>query len=412
MPLRLLLILLVLLLPCYSMADDRSIKRKPVTTEGRTALVIGNASYIDAPLANPVHDAEDMAVALKKSGFKVDLHLNSNQRQMESAIQDLGDRLRQGGVGLFYFAGHGIQVKGVNYLIPVNANIKTEADVRYEAVNAGRALSQMQEAGNRLNMVFLDACRNNPYARSFRSADSGLAAMDAPSGSLVSFATAPGNVAADGTGRNGIYTKHLLRQMKVKDLELGRMMKQVRRGVQTDTGKQQMPFELSSLFCVFYFIVGSDADAKATAATTVVASVDNGADAMWLAVENTNEPEELRLFLAEYPDSRHRGVAKLRLSRLERKEVEPEPETGRLFVTAIPDDARIRILNIKPRYRRGMQLATGSYHIEIVKTGYTASRQWIELDAGEEVKLDVVLDEIVLVKSAVVTARLRIQKLG
>ncbi len=305
MLLRLLLILLVLLLPCYSMADGRSIKRKPITTEGRTALVIGNATYADAPLANPVHDAEDMAAALKKSGFKVDLYLNSNQRQMERAIQDLGDRLRQGGVGLFYFAGHGIQVRGINYLIPVNANIKTEADVRYEAVDAGRALSQMQEAGNRLNMVFLDACRNNPYARSFRSADTGLAAMDAPSGSLVSFATAPGNVAADGKGRNGIYTKHLLRQMKVKDLELGRMMKHVRRGVQADTGKQQMPFELSSLIGDFYFSGGSDADDTTTAATAIVASVDSGADAMWLAVQNTNEPEELRLFRAEYPDSQH-----------------------------------------------------------------------------------------------------------
>ena len=410
MLLRPFLILLALLLPCTTLADDRAIKRKPAATEGRTALVIGNAAYDDAPLANPVHDAEDMAAALKKSGFKVDLQLNSSQRQMERAIQKLGNRLRNGGVGLFYFAGHGIQVNGVNYLVPVDANITTEADVRFEAVDANRALAQMQEAGNRLNMVFLDACRNNPYKRSFRSASNGLAAMDAPRGTLVSFATAPGNVAADGTGRNGIYTKHLLRQMAKKDLEIGRMMRQVRRGVQEDTKERQTPFELSSLTGDFYFYKGTATNAAATVSTTVSGTVidgDTDAEDMWLAVRDTSNPAELRLFLTEYPNNSHRGLAKLRLARLEEKKRESqqqlEPEPGRLYVTATPGDALIRILNIKPRYSRGMQLAAGKYHIEVAKPGYTSNWQWITVADREELKVAVSLDKISLVKPVTVT---------
>ncbi len=315
MLLRSIIILLTLLLPCAVLADDRAIKRKPVANESRTALVIGNAAYADAPLANPVHDAEDMAAALRRSGFKVNLYLNSNRRQMKKAIQALGDQLRYGGVGLFYFAGHGIQVNGTNYLVPVGADVKTEADIEFEAVDANRVLAQMQTADNRLNMVFLDACRNNPYKRSFRSASNGLAAMDAPRGSLVSFATAPGNVAADGTGRNGIYTKHLLRQMAKKDLEIGRMMRQVRRGVQEDTREQQTPFELSSLTGDFYFY---PSNAVGGAVPTPPVDVPLNGDEMWQAVRESDKPEELRLFLSEFPNSSHRGMANLRLIRLER----------------------------------------------------------------------------------------------
>ena len=427
MQFRSLLILLFLFIPYTTLAeaDNRAIKRNSIAIESRTALVIGNGAYTDAPLANPVHDAEDMAAALKNSGFKVDLRLNIKRREMKNAIQDLGDNLRYGGVGLFYFAGHGIQVDGINYLLPVDANIRTEADVPYEAVNANRALTQMQKADNRLNMVFLDACRNNPYARSFRSASRGLAAMDAPRGSLVSFATAPGYVAADGEGRNGVYTKHLLRQMIKKNLELSRMMKKVRLGVQTDTGDKQTPFELSSLIGDFYFNGGSPVQVQVADNKKTAVSGTTGDAVMWQAVKDSTAPYELRLFLAEYPDSRYRGLAKLRIARLEREKVEaeprPEPETeslpvlalvepeptpeaGRLFVSTTPANARIRILNIKPRYQRGIQLSPGSYHIEVQKSGYTTNKQWIVLIAGDELKVGVTLEKIVQPEPVVVTA--------
>jgi len=171
---------------------NRAVKRKSQTDKQRVALVIGNSAYQYAPLRNTYNDAEDMASSLNNLGFQVTEKLNASKRKIEEAINGFGRKLRKGGVGLFYFAGHGVQVNGINYLIPIGANIESEGDVKYEAVNANRVLSKMQDAGNPLNLVFLDACRNNPFARRFRSTEQGLAPMDAPKGSFVAYATAPG----------------------------------------------------------------------------------------------------------------------------------------------------------------------------------------------------------------------------
>jgi len=234
-------------------SSARPVKRKLQADEQRVALVIGNSAYRYAPLKNPQNDAVDMASSLKNLGFKVTEQLNASRREIEEAINGFGRELRKGGVGLFYFAGHGVQVNGINYLIPIGANIESEGDVRYEAVNANRVLSKMQDAGNPLNLVFLDACRNNPFARRFRSAEQGLAPMDAPKGSFVAYATAPGDVAAEGDSRNGTFTKHLLHYMREPGLEVGLMMRKVRTGVQNDTSGKQTPFEVSSLTGDFYF---------------------------------------------------------------------------------------------------------------------------------------------------------------
>ena len=151
----------------------------------KIALVIGNGDYKSAPLKNPVNDAGDIADVLRKIRFTVILKINANQRSMENAIREFGKSLRKGGVGLFYYAGHGIQVNNNNYLIPVDARIETESDVKYEAVDAGRVLGKMEDAGNKLNIVILDACRDNPFARSFRTSTQGLARMDSPIGSII-----------------------------------------------------------------------------------------------------------------------------------------------------------------------------------------------------------------------------------
>lgn len=161
-----------------------------------TALVIGNSAYKFAPpLKNPANDASDISAVLKKLGFDVTTLLNASQQEMDEAIGDLGRRLAGGGVGLFFYAGHGAQVNGENYLLPVDANLKSEADVKYKAVNAGQVLTGMGEARNGMNIVILDACRDNPFPRSYRSSKSGLAEMEAPKGSIIAFATAPGNTA-------------------------------------------------------------------------------------------------------------------------------------------------------------------------------------------------------------------------
>ncbi len=223
-------------------------------TQSRTALIIGNADYQESPLKNPVNDAWGMATVLKKKGFGVTLKLNANQETMERAIRDFGTNIRKGGIGLFYFAGHGVQVHGNNYLIPVGSIIETEYDVKYEAVDAGLVLAKMEDAGNDMNIVILDACRNNPYARSFSlGSTTGLARMDAPKGSLVAYATAPGSVAADGDGENGIYTKHLIRNIEKPGMTVENVLKNVRIAVASETGSKQIPWESSSLMGPFYF---------------------------------------------------------------------------------------------------------------------------------------------------------------
>jgi hypothetical protein len=241
--------LLFLCSPLALFAENRGIKLHV----DRLALVIGNSAYQTAPLNNPLNDAEDMALTLKNLGFKVILKKNADQRTMEDTIRYFGKQLKGGSIGLFYFAGHGVQVEGRNYLIPIDARIESESDVKYEAVDAGRVLGKMEDAENKLNIVILDACRNNPYARAFRSDQGGLARMDAPTGSIIAYATSPGEVAADGPDRNGIFTKHLIQHMMTPNLPIEQVLKHVRIDVARQTNGRQIPWESSSLMGDFTF---------------------------------------------------------------------------------------------------------------------------------------------------------------
>lgn len=242
----------------YEMAgaqgDQRGIQvRQTQSIERRVALVIGNGSYKDSPLVNPVNDAQDIAATLRAMNFEVVLGVNLSQEQMELKIQNFGRMISGGGVGLFYYAGHGIQVNGANYLVPVDANITIEEEVKYKSVDAGFVLAQMESARNRLNIIILDACRNYPFARSFRSTQQGLASIDAPSGTLIAYATAPGQVASDGTGRNGLYTQEFLKYVNQPDLSILQIFMKVRAAVRSQTQGKQVPWESSSLESDFYF---------------------------------------------------------------------------------------------------------------------------------------------------------------
>src|SRR5712691_9459716 len=217
------------------------------TAERRTALVIGNSAYAESPLANPVNDATDIANALQQMGFAVTPLLNADLRRMRDAIETFRKQLRPGVVGLFYFAGHGLQVKGENYLVPIGAQIARDQDVEFETVDVRRILGVMEEADNGINIIILDACRNNPFARSLRSSQRGLAVTQAITGSLIAYATAPGSVAADGSGRNGVYTSHLLQNMRIPGLPIEQVFKNVRICVMKETGNKQTPWESSSL---------------------------------------------------------------------------------------------------------------------------------------------------------------------
>jgi hypothetical protein len=225
----------------------------PAAAERRTALVIGNAAYEGSSLQNPVHDATDMAAALRPLGFEVTLLRDVDLRAMREALDTFSRQLRQGGVGLFYFAGHGVQVGGENYLIPLRTNISREQDVPYEALPVGRILGGMEDAENQLNIVILDACRNNPYARAWRSSSRGLVAVQATRGSLIAYATAPGAVAIDGNGRNGLYTAALLKHITTPELNVEQLFKRVRAEVVEATHGTQTPWESSSLLGDFAF---------------------------------------------------------------------------------------------------------------------------------------------------------------
>ncbi len=227
--------------------------------EIRTALVIGNSRYRMGVLANPVNDARAMATVLKDVGFDVILKTEvPNKDEMKRAIREFGGKLEQGGVGLFYYAGHGLQVDGINYLIPVEAQIYNQEEVEYECVEAGFVLAQMESARNRMNVVIMDACRDNPFARSFRSSKRGLATINAPTGTLIAYATAPGSVASDGTGKNGLYTEILLNEIQVEGQKIEETFKNVRRSVLDLSDGRQTPWESSSLIGDFYFVPPSE----------------------------------------------------------------------------------------------------------------------------------------------------------
>jgi uncharacterized caspase-like protein len=245
MPVKNFIILFILFLiyPCSSIA----------ATQQRIALVIGNSAYSSGHLKNPVNDATDMATALKKTGFSVTLKKNANLREMLETIEDFGNTLKRGGTGLFYYAGHGVQVGGANYLLPIGTRINKEGDVRYEAVDVGRILTEMETANNGLNIVILDACRDNPFGNTFRSSSRGLSIVThAPTGTFISYSTGAGQVARDGEGRNSPYTKALLENISKPGLTINKVFMNVRSRVLKSTG--QVPWELSSLVGDFYFI--------------------------------------------------------------------------------------------------------------------------------------------------------------
>jgi len=224
-------------------------------SEKKLALVIGNGNYAVSILSNPENDARAMADVLRKLGFIVIEYENLNQAQIKYVIDDFGLRLKGNDVGLFYYAGHGIQAKGYNYLIPVDAQLKTEEQVEYDCVRADRILALMETSGTKINIIILDACRNNPFERSWTRSTTGkgLAFMSAPRGTLIAYATAPGSTASDGSGMNGLYTSALLESIQIPDLTIIQMFQNVRNIVTKKSNDQQTPWESTSLTADFYF---------------------------------------------------------------------------------------------------------------------------------------------------------------
>jgi uncharacterized caspase-like protein/formylglycine-generating enzyme required for sulfatase activity len=237
--------------------------------ETRIALVIGNSSYTAGSLPNPANDARMIGDTLKGLGFEVIPRTNADQTTMKRAIQEFGERLEKAGpaaVGLFYYAGHGVQLNGKNYLIPTTAHIEREGDVEIEAVSADWVIEQMRYARNRLNIMILDACRNNPFIHNSRGiGGNGLATIEAPAGILIAYSTAPGSVATDGSGRDSPYAEALSHAMRDVHEPVEQVFKHVRVGVMDATSGNQVPWESSSLTGDFYFAAAQNGAAKPAA---------------------------------------------------------------------------------------------------------------------------------------------------
>ncbi|MFO1426528.1 MAG: caspase family protein [Steroidobacteraceae bacterium] len=264
---------------------DADLRR--MRAESRVALVIGNGGYRDFDeLPNPPNDARGVADALKAAGFKVTLRVDANREQMLQAIDAFGRDLAHSQVGLFYFAGHAAQVDWRNFIVPVAASLAVDAkgadrlanQVAQQAVELGTVLDLMGKANNRLNIVIIDACRNNPFTskamevgRSLsRSANktpfrvsAGLAQTFAPPRTFLAYATAPGEVASDGAGRNSPYSGALIEALAVPDLKLEDVFKRVRNSVAGATANAQIPWDNSSVFDDFYFRIPANVPAAA-----------------------------------------------------------------------------------------------------------------------------------------------------
>lgn len=240
--------------------EDRQvpIRNTPPINDDRKklALVVGCNDYEFAgKLKNPINDATGIKKELENLGFTVSIRENPNLRELKMAVDDFGVELKNFDIGLFYFAGHGVQVQGLNYLIPVEANLMAERFVEYDCLRADRVLSYMEQSNSEVNIVILDACRNNPFERSWGRGltGKGLAFMDAPKGSLIGYATSPGKTASDGDGGNGLYTGELIKTIGEKGLSINQMFQKVRKSVMDISQNNQIPWEATSLTADFYF---------------------------------------------------------------------------------------------------------------------------------------------------------------
>jgi hypothetical protein len=326
-------LLLILILPVFllaSMDNDRALKM--MKTEQRVALVIGNNQYGHKrllPLQNPVNDARAMKTKLETLGFTVIYGEDLTVRQMDKKVNQFAGKLKSGGVGLFFFAGHGIEYNGVNYLMGKDSNLDIAEDVKYESLSLNKTLDVMQNAGNRFNMVFLDACRNDPFSR---SSGGGLAKSTAR-GTFIAYATSPGDVASDGNGRNGVFTENILKYIDKPGEPIEQVFKNIKRGVIASTGNKQRPWVHNDFVGDFFFRL-PDGQASSKPALNTPSSFS--------------------------------------FQEVKRSEFS-------LTVNTTPADAKVAITNINPVYHDGIMLKRGKYTVKVSKDGYYSKTGNIDL---------------------------------
>ena len=311
MLMRLLAIVLAMLFAAVSTpvrADSTSVVSE------RMALVIGNSAYPKAPLVNPANDARAMAALLRQAGFNVSEASDTSQAQLSEAVAKFGQAIKDPKVkfGLFYYAGHGLQLEWKNYLVPVSADVRSAADVKAKAVDVSQLLTYMEQAKGRSFLVILDACRDDPFAGLYKPSAAGLSQFDAPAGSLLAFATAPGKVAQDGVGSNGLYTANLLREFSRRGVRLEDAFKRVRLSVRMASNGTQIPWESTSLEeDIFLFPIEQKKLSEAEQDQLLNEELAN-----WQRVRGSRDSKQLAGFIAQYPSGSASELAQARLSRL------------------------------------------------------------------------------------------------
>ena len=335
-----------------------------VSAAPRLALVVGNSAYKDARLSNPINDARLIGDTLTELGFEVTILRNADEDAMEEAVASLGERLRVAGPdaeGIFYYAGHGVQSSaGRNYVIPVGSVIGTESRLASRAVSADWVLNTMRSAGNAVNVLILDACRNNPYIGT--RGGRGLAAMVPASDTLIAFSAADGQVADDGVGDNSPYAMALATEMRRLGRTFAQVFQNVRKRVldgQKDLplGERQTPTEVSQLTRDHFFV----------APTGIPQASLDWAHEEWQEIKGTARPEVLEAFVSRHRGSRYADLARLRLNELLEKLAQP------FTLVTEPANAQVRILDTTRRYRAGMRLPAGHYRMEVSAKGHATS---------------------------------------
>jgi uncharacterized caspase-like protein len=317
----------------------------PAFAEKRVALVIGNAAYKHAPaLANPKNDAEGVAASLKRLGFEVLASTDLEKPAMDKLLQAFADRLEKADVALVFYAGHGLQVNGRNYLVPVDGKLDKESDLVFQAV-ALDTIQGLMEQGQRTSIMILDACRDNPLARNLaRSMGTrsggigrGLGAAQAGVGTLIVYATQPGNVALDGeSGANSPFTAALLTHLETKGLEVRQVLTRVRQAVIEKTRGKQVPWDSSSLTGDFFFAAAPretpPAEAKPPATTPPSATEtprSPSADSevvFWQSIQNSKSAADYKAYLEKYPNGTFAALAKLRIAEIEKASAVTPPK--------------------------------------------------------------------------------------
>lgn len=300
----------------------------PARAEKRVALVIGNSHYKNVtPLDNPVNDAKLMAETLRALGFVIiggSAQLDLDKAQFDGVVQGFSDQIQGADVGLFYYAGHGLQVRGQNYLVPVGANPARETDVDFQMVDTALVLRQMEGAGTKLNIVILDACRNNPFGgRGLRGTEGGLAQMRAPEGTLISYATQPGNVARDGANGNSPYTRALADAIRKPGRDIFQTFNAVGLAVKEATGGGQQPWVSSSPIAGNFYFAGQAAGAPVIAPPPTVAAptvMDEAARA-WSVTQNTTSIAVMEDFIRQFGGTAYGSMARARLQEMKKSQL-------------------------------------------------------------------------------------------